>query len=86
MFWYQVSNHVNASTSEPAQILVVLTKKSFVDVATILRKLAQTDISARHGKFTDAIDCADEEVLYVRAKLILIRSLEKVYYQILKMI
>ena len=54
---------MNSSTSEPAQILIVLSKKSFVDVATILWKLAQTDSSAWRGKFTDEVKSESLELL-----------------------
>ena len=63
MFLHQVSNHVNSSTSEPAQILIVLAKKGFVDIASILRKLSQTVASVRRGRFTDEAKTESLELL-----------------------
>ena len=58
-----MSNHVSSSTSEPAQILIFLSKKGFVDVATVLRKLAQTTASVRRGRFTEEAKIETLEML-----------------------
>ena len=54
---------MSSSTSEPAQILIVLSKKGFVDVATVLRKLAQTTASVRRGRFTEEAKIETLEML-----------------------
>ena len=54
---------MSSSTSEPAQILIFLSKKGFVDVATVLRKLAQTTASVRRGRFTEEAKIETLEML-----------------------
>ena len=53
---------MNQNTSEPAQILVVLSKKGFIDCASMLRRLAQTETSNRRNKFSDETksDCIEQ--------------------------
>ena len=50
-----MTNHVTSTTADLARVLVCLSKKAFIDGATMLRKMAQLNSSARRGRFMEDV-------------------------------
>ena len=46
---------MTSTTADPAKVLICLSKKAFIDSATMLRKMAQLDSSARRGRYTEEV-------------------------------
>ena len=44
---------MTSTTADPARVLVCLSKKAFIDGATMLRKMVQLNTSGRRGKYNE---------------------------------